>query len=91
MENYNRDISERDGCLSEPPIPRDRLLTVEEVARYLQVKPKTVYNWVSLGLIPCIRKGNGLVRFQLNKVDKWLAGFEQKGRKTRRIPVDSTI
>ncbi len=64
---------------------RDRLLTVSEIADYLQVKPKTVYTWVSKGIIPCIRKGKHLVRFRREKVDKWLGEFEQRGRRTRRL------
>lgn len=67
------------------PHDRDRLWTVHEVAEYLQVKPRTIYTWVSEGVIPCIRKGKHMVRFRKEKVDKWLAAFEQRGRRTRRL------
>ncbi len=65
----------------------ERLMTVGEVADYLRVSPKTIYNWVSMGLIPCIRRRRGMVRFKLDKVEKWLLEFEQKGRKRRKIDV----
>ena len=68
-------------------INRDRLLTVAEIAEYIQVRPKTIYNWVSMGMIPCIRRNRGFVRFKIDKVDKWLAEFEQKGRKRRKIAI----
>jgi len=67
-------------------INRDRLLTVAEIAEYIQVKPKTIYTWVSQGIIPCIRKDRRIVRFRLDKIDRWLTEFEQRGRRTRRIP-----
>ncbi len=48
-----------------------RLLTVEEIADYLQVKPSTIYQWTHKGFIPHIKLGNK-VRFKLSKVDKWV-------------------
>lgn len=73
------------------PSQRDRLLTVEEIADYIQVKPKTIYNWASLGIIPCIRMNKRIVRFKLEKVIKWLAGYEQKGRGTYKISWDKYL
>ncbi len=72
------------------PEPKDdmkeRLLTVEEVAEYLGLKPKTVYNLVAQGIIPCYRVSNRMIRFRIGKIDKWLEKYEIKGRLTRRIP-----
>jgi excisionase family DNA binding protein len=62
-------------------------LTVDEIAEFIQVKPKTIYNWVSMGMIPCIRRHRGFVRFKIEKVEKWLSEFEQKGRKRRKIAI----
>jgi len=67
---------------------RKRWATVDEVADYLKVAKKTIYSWVSQGVIPCIRKDRRIVRFKLNKIDDWLARYEQTGRATRWIPVE---
>lgn len=82
------------GSAGTGPAPlgyRDRLMTVDEVADYIQVKPKTIYNWASLGVIPCIRMNKRIVRFKLEKVLKWLAKYEQKGRATYKIPWDKYL
>ena len=68
--------------------PNDQLLTVKQIADYLQINPMTVYKWISQGRIPCIKLSGHLVRFDLEKVKKWLGTMEQKGRRTRRIPVE---
>ena len=49
----------------------DRLLTVGEVATWLQVKPRTIYQWVHEGYIPVIKLGT-LVRFDQASVVEWL-------------------
>ncbi len=48
-----------------------RLLTVEEIADYLQVKPSTIYQWTHTGFILHVKLGNR-VRFKLSQVDKWV-------------------
>lgn len=47
------------------------LLTVQEIARILKAKPKTVYQWAELGQIPCV-KLNGCLRFDLEDVLRWV-------------------
>jgi len=56
-----------------------RLMTVEEIAEYLQVKPSTIYQWTHTGYIPHIKLGNR-VRFRLSQVDRWVEKRENKGR-----------
>ncbi len=56
-----------------------RLLTVEEIADYLQVKPSTIYQWTHQGFIPHVKLGNR-VRFRLSQVDKWVERRAVKGR-----------
>jgi len=36
-----------------------RLLKVHDVAAMLSVQPSTIYQWVSMDYIPCIRLGIG--------------------------------
>jgi len=50
-----------------------KLLTIAEVAAYLNIKQKTLYAKVESGEIPHYRIGR-LIRFRLNEIDKWLEG-----------------
>lgn len=52
-------------------LPEDKLMTLDEVAQYLRVKKRTVYDWVTKGKIPAI-KTVGQWRFKKEKVDAWL-------------------
>jgi excisionase family DNA binding protein len=47
------------------------LMTIDEVAEYLRVKKRTVYDWVKKGKIPAI-KAVGLWRFRRERIDAWL-------------------
>lgn len=48
-------------------LPSHSLLTVEQVADFLQVKIKTVYSWAETGKIPSQKIGSCL-RFDRNKI-----------------------
>ena len=62
---------------SRPPIWRNqplqdkRLMTVNELADYLAVKPAWIYNNHRALGIPS-RKVGGSLRFRLSEVDRWL-------------------
>jgi excisionase family DNA binding protein len=47
------------------------LMTIEEVAEYLRVKKRTIYEWVKTHKIPAI-KTVGQWRFKREKIDAWL-------------------
>ncbi len=47
------------------------LMTIDEVADYLRVKKRTVYDWVKKGKIPAM-KTVGLWRFRKDRIDAWL-------------------
>lgn len=49
-----------------------RLITVEELAEYLNLNPHTIYIWVEQGKIPHIKIGR-MVRFDLLEIEDWLA------------------
>jgi excisionase family DNA binding protein len=52
-----------------------RLLSVEDVAEVLQIKPSTVSNWMAQKRIPFIKFGESkksLVRFSPNRLNQWL-------------------
>ena len=66
-----------------------RLLTVGEVADWLQLKPRTIYQWVHEGYIPVIKLG-ALVRFDQASVTAWLKRREAPGRAGRRPEFEVT-
>ena len=49
----------------------EKLMTIDEVADYLQVKKRTVYDWLKKGKIPAI-KTVGQWRFKYEQIDEWL-------------------
>ena len=65
----------------------NRLLTVDEVAGQLQVKPRTVYHWVHEQYIPSIKLGS-LIRFDQTSITTWVKKRETSGRISRRLEVD---
>jgi len=48
-----------------------QLMTIDEVAEYLRVKKRTVYDWLKNGKIPAM-KAVGQWRFKKEKIDAWL-------------------
>ena len=65
----------------------DRLLTVDDVASWLQVKPRTIYQWVHENYIPVIKLGS-LVRFDQASVVAWLKKRESSGRIRQKVEID---
>lgn len=54
------------------PVQNDRLLTLEEVAGYLQVPVKTLYDWRHRGRGPTGLRVGRYVRYRQADVDAWL-------------------
>jgi len=52
-------------------IQTQELMTIDEVAQYLRVKRRTIYEWVKNHRIPAI-KTVGQWRFKREKIDAWL-------------------
>ena len=52
-------------------MPYQNLMTIEELAEYLRVKKRTIYDWVKKGKIPAI-KAVGQWRFKKDNIDAWL-------------------
>ncbi len=48
----------------------DDIMTLEEVAKYLKLKPQTIYAWVQDGKIPAAKLGKEW-RFKKTLIDKW--------------------
>ena len=49
----------------------DEIMTVEEVAKYLKLKPQTVYKWAQEGQIPGTKLGKEW-RFRKRLLDEWI-------------------
>jgi len=48
-----------------------RLLDVDDLARYLKLQKQTIYNWLHQRKISGIKLG-GVWRFNRKEIDKWL-------------------
>ncbi len=57
--------------MSEPDAPAHEILTLEEVARYLRLKPQTIYKWAQERRIPAVKLGKEW-RFRRSVLDRWL-------------------
>ena len=45
-------------------------MTLEEVAKYLKLKPQTIYSWAQKGKIPAAKIGKEW-RFRKSVIDNW--------------------
>lgn len=54
----------------------DAALTVEEAARFLGIKPKTLYRWAAEGKVPSIKAG-GARRFSPSALAGWREAHSQ--------------
>jgi PTS system nitrogen regulatory IIA component len=48
----------------------DEIMTLEEVAKYLKLKPQTIYTWAQNNKIPAAKLGKEW-RFRKSLIDKW--------------------
>ena len=53
----------------------DELMTIDELAAYLRVKRRTIYQWFKGGKIPAI-KAVGQWRFRKEKINAWLESHQ---------------
>ena len=66
------------------------MLTVKELSAWLNIKPSTLYLWVSQNKIPC-RRIHGLLRFEPEAIQAWLKGFESSSGKPFALPTHDEI
>jgi excisionase family DNA binding protein len=52
-----------------------KVLTLQEVAKYLRVHPSTIYRLAKKGMIPAFKLGSDW-RFNLESIDHWLTAAE---------------
>ena len=58
----------------------EEYLTAKQVAKYLQVKPLTVYQWARTNTIPAVKIGR-IWRFKKNIIDNFLEKKPEKKKK----------
>ena len=66
------------------------MLTVKELSAWLNIKPSTLYLWVSQNKIPC-RRIHGLLRFGPEAIQAWLKGFESSSGNPFALPPHDEI
>lgn len=57
--------------MSGSRLPDHEILTLEEVAHYLRLKPQTIYKWAQERRIPAVKLGKEW-RFRRSILDRWL-------------------
>jgi PTS system nitrogen regulatory IIA component len=66
----------------------DDILTIDEVAQYLRVSERTVYEWAQKGDIPCGKIGT-VWRFKKTEIEKWVN--ERLTTKSKTVSVDNEV
>ncbi len=66
-----------------------KIVTIQEVSEFLKVKKPTLYSWVNQKLIPSF-KLNGLWRFDMEKIEDWVAESANTKAVTKRITKKTT-
>jgi excisionase family DNA binding protein len=61
----------------------NRLMSIKELAEYLQLNKFTVYRMVQKGKIPCLKISKQW-RFKKEEIDKWLETQRKSKFKTKR-------
>lgn len=65
-------MNERNEQRKRNPAPGDQLMTIDEVAGYLQVPVKTLYDWRHRSIGPSGMRVGRHVRYRRGDVDTWL-------------------
>ena len=57
-------------------MPNDDIMTVKELADYLEIAEKTAYRFASEGKVPGFKVGSAW-RFRKSEIDRWMSEQEQ--------------
>ena len=55
-----------------------RYISVKELSEYIGIKVQTIYNWTYARKIPYHKFGNGIVRFDLKDIERFLSSAKVK-------------
>lgn len=67
-----RDLPESERRPGQMPA----LLTVSELASYLHIHPKSIYEMAARGELPCVRIG-ARIRFDPRDLDRWVSARKE--------------
>lgn len=70
--------------MADPSSPGEELLNVDDVARYLAVRPTTVYRWCREGRLPCLKLHKAW-RIRRSALDGFLRQREQRRTLTEHL------
>jgi excisionase family DNA binding protein len=62
------------------------LMDIKQVSAWLNLKPSTLYLWVSQGKIPAL-KIHGVIRFERDALEQWMRAFQT----SQEIPSSQTV
>ncbi len=65
-------------------ITRKRFLNIHELSDFLGICVNTIYSWVSQDKIPFVKVGH-LLRFDVPKIEAWLAKREHEVKETKPL------
>lgn len=66
----------------------NEIMTVEEVAKYLRLKPQTIYRWAQEGKIPAAKLGKEW-RFRKSIIDRWLDEKIAQSKAAKDVATDA--
>ncbi len=82
-------LGDETGCdMRHEIMAEHEILTLEEVADYLRVSERTVYEWANKGEIPCGKLGTTW-RFKRSEVEKWVDS--KLTRPAKALRTDSVV
>ena len=58
------------------------IMTVKQVAGYLQVNERTIYRMAQNGEIPCFKVRDAW-RFKKDKIDQWIEEYDNNSKKIK--------
>ena len=61
----------------------ENLLTIEDLSKILKTSKHTIYGWVRKKSVPFC-KLNGLLRFEPNRIEKWLKENRSEGTNNKK-------
>ena len=65
----------------------EALITLTEVAQYLRVAERTVYQWAQQGRVPSFKIGN-VWRFKQSDIDTWIEERKRDTPRTRKVAAE---
>jgi len=69
---------------------KDEIMTVQDVARFLKLKPQTIYKWAQEGVLPAAKFGKEW-RFRRSLIEKWIDAQFKESPVAQRLMEDGKV